>query len=151
MIFVQIIQESQSNVHTATGDGGVSYGLMQIQIMPANAVDCAGTAEGNRTSAQILGMFKEYLYGNGGNGSTFAAPETGSCLQGNGNDVAQALRCYNTGSVPDPSDLSVVSNESTPDYVSNVGNLLIGQTPPSEASRGFATVVGDPNNLPRVI
>lgn len=143
-----MIQESQGNVHTAAGDGGISHGLMQIQIMPGNAIDCAGTAKGGCSSAKILGMFEEYLYGNGGSGSTFAAPGIGSCLHANGNDVAKALRCYNTGSVPDPSDLSVVSNESTPDYVSNIGNLLIGQTPLSTASCGFANAGGDPRNLP---
>ncbi|MCJ1299443.1 hypothetical protein MMC08_002235 [Hypocenomyce scalaris] len=88
VIFVQMSQESQSNVHTATGDGGVYYGFVQIQI-----IDYAGTAEGNCTSAQVPGMFKEYLYRNGGSESTFAAPRIGSCLQANGNDVAQALRC----------------------------------------------------------
>lgn len=142
-----MIQESQGNVHTAAGDGGISYGLMQIQITPSNAVDCAGTVKGDCSSAKILSMFEEYLYGNGGSGSIFAAPGMGSCLQANGNDVAKALRCYNTGSVPDPSDLSVVSNESTPDYVSNIGNLLIGQTPPSAASCGFANAGGAPNQL----
>lgn len=143
-----MIQESQGNVHTAAGDGGISYGLMQIQITPGNAVDCSGTMKGACSSAKILSMFEEYLYGNGGSGSTFAAPGIGSCLQANGNDVAKALRCYNTGSVPDPSDLSVVSNESTPDYVSNIGNLLIGQTPPSAASCGFANAGGAPNRMP---
>lgn len=142
-----MIQESQGNVHTAAGDGGISYGLMQIQITPSNAVDCAGTVKGDCSSAKILSMFEEYLYGNGGSGSIFAAPGIGSCLQANGKDVAKALRCYNTGSVPDPSDLSVVSNESTPDYVSNIGNLLIGQTPPSAASCGFANAGGAPNQL----
>ena len=53
-------------MHTAAGDGGISYGLMQTQITPGNAIDCAGTANGGCSTARILGMFKNYLYGKGG-------------------------------------------------------------------------------------
>lgn len=56
-------------------------------------------------------------------------------------DVGTSLRWYNTGSVPDPSDLSVASDISTSSYVSDVANRLMGLSPDAvypDPSCGFA-------------
>lgn len=44
-------------------------------------------------------------------------------------DLGTSLRWYNTGSVPNPADLSVATPISTESYVSDVANRLQGLTP----------------------
>ena len=54
-------------------------------------------------------------------------------------NFGEALRCYNTGSVPNPQDLSQVVSGSTPSYVSDMANRVMGVTGTfDEASCGFA-------------
>ena len=135
-----MIEESWGDVHFSAGPSVNSYGVMQTNITPADAVDCVGIAKGNCSSVQILSMFKQYLYGNGGKGSEFAAPGIGYCLQANHNDVAKGLRCYNSGSVPYPDDVNSITNKGRWNYVSNIGQRLVGVImPPTWWCEGWDT------------
>lgn len=118
-------------MHIAAGRSGKSYGVMQTNVTPANAIDCADTDRGNCSATQILGIFKEHFYGNGVRGLDYATPGIGYCLQAYRNDTAKALRCYNSGSVPFPDDVNSVTDKGRIEYVSNVGKLLVGLPAPS--------------------
>ncbi|KAI9843824.1 MAG: hypothetical protein M1837_006084 [Sclerophora amabilis] len=120
IIFSVILQESGGDVRTRTGDDGQSPGLMQIH----GGTDCLSSSYGECPKETIHKMVNNGVQGTGPGG----ADGLKTCYARYGNSYPKALRCYNSGSVTDPSNLSSVS-AGTPSYVSDIGNRLQGADP----------------------
>ncbi|KAL9613276.1 MAG: hypothetical protein Q9167_002185 [Letrouitia subvulpina] len=124
LILAQVMQETGGTA-TLVGDSGESHGLLQVKLQNGESpVSCAPSG---CTYSDILKMLQQGINGHSGNGAP-QAPGIGYWL-GQTQGVGPALRSYNTGSVPDPSNLSVASQYSTESYVSDVGNRLNGIGP----------------------
>jgi hypothetical protein len=115
------------NVRERLGDNGAAHGLMQAH----GGQDCLGTSFGGCDADQVSAMLDAGIYG------TSQTQGLLSCYDQNGEDYAKALRCYNSGSVVDPSDLT--KGLGTPSYVSDLGNILRGSLPSwaAKTSCGF--------------
>jgi hypothetical protein len=105
------------NVRERLGDNGAAHGLMQAHGGP----DCLGTTFGGCTYDQVLAMLDAGVDG------TSQTQGLLSCYEQNGQNYPEALRCYNSGSVVDPGDLT--KGLGTASYVSDVGNILRGSLP----------------------
>ena len=117
------MQESNGHMHKA-GDGGKSIGLMQVQMLNGESgIVCASYI---CTREEIHAMIAQGVLGTT-RGDGPIAPGIASYLRGN--SVGTSLRWYNTGSLPNPADLSVATWFSTESYVSDVGNRLLGLAP----------------------
>lgn len=117
------MQESQGQI-SKTGDHGKSIGLLQVQLL--NGETGILCDPGHCSDEEILAMVEQGVLGTT-RGDGPLAP--GICFYTNQYDVGSSLRWYNTGSLPDPSDLSVASAISTSSYVSDVANRLMGLSP----------------------
>lgn len=117
------MQESNGHMHKA-GDGGKSIGLLQVQMLNGESgVVCASFI---CTREEIHAMIAQGVLGTT-RGDGPIAPGIAFYLEQF--DVATSLRWYNTGSVPNPADLSVATWFSTESYVSDVANRLLGHAP----------------------
>lgn len=105
------------DVRERLGDNGLAHGLMQVH----GGSDCLGTVEGGCTAAQVATMINDAIHG------TSQTQGLLSCFNQEGQSYAKALRCYNSGSVTDPGDLTI--GLGTRSYVSDVGNILRGALP----------------------
>ena len=119
IIFAIIMQETglTGNVRERIGDNGLAHGLMQAHGGP----DCLGTSFGDCSASQVSAMINAGVYG------TSLTQGLLSCYDQYGQSYAEALRCYNSGSVVDPSDLT--EGLGTAGYVSDIGNILRGSLP----------------------
>ncbi|KAI9761662.1 MAG: sister chromatid cohesion protein 1 [Chaenotheca gracillima] len=118
-----VMQESGGFVRKEPNDaGGRSKGLLQIN----GGHSCAYLPwDGCRTDL----ISQMVVDGVQGTGSWPAGAEgLSGCYTANGNQYNLAARCYNTGTVPDASDLSQ-AGAGTSSYVSDVGNRLMGIDP----------------------
>ncbi|KAI4858705.1 hypothetical protein F4820DRAFT_207065 [Hypoxylon rubiginosum] len=111
-----MIQESAGNTCRVCGDGGVSCGLLQVRGAPK---DCDGKAHPCPDSS-IRKAIECGAVGCGVEGSNIK-----SCVASRGQKWGEVLRCYNTGSVTDPSNLRVAS-PGDPRYVHLIANILLG-------------------------
>lgn len=117
------MQESNGHMHKA-GDGGKSIGLMQVQMLNGESgVICASPI---CTREEIHAMIAQGVLGTT-RGDGPIAPGIAFYLRQF--DVAPSLRWYNTGSLPNPADVSVATWFSTESYVSDVANRLLGLAP----------------------
>lgn len=105
------------DVRERLGDNGAAHGLMQAHGGP----DCLGTSFGGCGPDQVSAMLDAGVHGTGQTQGLL------SCYDQNGQNYAKALRCYNSGSVVDPGDLT--KGLGTASYVSDVGNILRGSLP----------------------
>ena len=134
--FALMMQESTGKVRPIHGDHGASHGMFQVQI--PGAPTCDGTTL-NTCSIQTITQMAAYgIFGQAlsvqpdgsitGTAPTPIAPGIAFWLWNQGGNVGQALRGYNTGRVPDPSDLLQTGGVGTVTYVSDVANRLVGGT-----------------------
>lgn len=123
IVLAQIMQESNGHMHKA-GDGGKSIGLMQVQMLNGErGVKCASYI---CSREEIHAMIAQGVLGTT-RGDGPRAP--GIAFYLGQFDVGTSLRWYNTGSLPNPDDLSVATWFSTESYVSDVANRLLGFAP----------------------
>jgi hypothetical protein len=124
ILFGIIMKETglTGDVREQLGDNGLAHGLMQVHGGP----DCLGTSFGECSQDQVTAMVSAAVYG------TSLTQGLLSCYQQYGESYAMALRCYNSGRVIDPNDLT--QGVGTPSYVSDVGNILLGSLPTSFAN-----------------
>lgn len=117
-----VMQES-GGVLGHIGDQGKSFGLMQVQLTSEAAINCA---PGKCTADDIISMLQQGVFGHTGTG----APVSPGIAYALANDnIAAALRVYNTGSVVDANNLQAATRCSTSSYVSDIGNRLLGISP----------------------
>lgn len=132
-----VMQESSGQTFK-NGDLQKSCGLMQVQPLNGEpGILCSPT---DCTYAKILGMIEQGVLGTT-KGDGPLAPGIAYWLQKY--TLAASLRVYNSGQVPNWSDLSIPTDRSTASYVSDVGNRLIGLAPEQflptrSATCGFA-------------
>lgn len=120
------MQESNGHMHKA-GDGGKSIGLMQVQMLNGESgIICASYV---CTREEIHAMIAQGVLGTT-RGDGPIAPGIAFYLREN--SVGASLRWYNTGSLPNPADLSVATWFSTESYVSDVANRLLGLAPEAQ-------------------
>ncbi|KKZ68795.1 hypothetical protein EMCG_05613 [[Emmonsia] crescens] len=117
IILAVVMQESHGNLRTSAG-GGITPGIMQALGSP----HCETTAKGKCDENTIKGMINAGVFG------TDKTPGLKACYEKNGRSYGAMLRCYNSGSIPDPSDLTK-AGPGTPSYVSDVANRLKGMEP----------------------
>lgn len=122
LMLVQVVQESNGNGNLVNDDG-LSHGLLQVQLQrePPATCDPAGCTYNN--------YVKMLQQGVNGHSDTGAPDPPGIAYWLQQNDPGAALRCYNTGHLPDPSDYSVATAKSTQSYVSDIANRLAGLSP----------------------
>lgn len=99
---------------------GPAQGLLQVHGCPQS---CAGKPKGQCSAGQIYGMYACAVDGAAGFGGLK------KCQTRYGGQVGEVVRCFNSGSVVDPQDLS--KGPGTPSYVSDVSNRLMGFQPPT--------------------
>ena len=122
LILAQIMQESGGDLGHV-GDSGKSIGLMQVQVTAETPVKCN---PGQCTKQDIIGMLQQSVNGHTGSGSPVSP---GIAFDLKSYAVGTALRVYNTGHLPDASNLQTASGCSTSSYVSDVANRLLGLSP----------------------
>ncbi|KAL8853597.1 MAG: hypothetical protein Q9221_001583 [Calogaya cf. arnoldii] len=120
--FAMIMQETSGNVRPIVGDGGKSYGLLQAQI-PGIPL-CDDYAKNECPEEVITAQIEFGIFGHAGTDSP-VAPGIAYWMGAQNDNVGRALRGYNTGSVPDPNDLTQAGG-ATLSYVSDVANRLTG-------------------------
>ncbi|CAL8582990.1 hypothetical protein XPA_008628 [Xanthoria parietina] len=120
--FAMMMQESSGKVRPIIGDYGKSYGLFQAQI-PGIPL-CNDYAKNECPEDVITTQVEFGIFGHAGTGSP-VAPGIAYWMGAEGGNVGRALRGYNTGSVPDPNDLTQAGG-ATASYVSDVANRLTG-------------------------
>ncbi|KAI4262601.1 MAG: hypothetical protein L6R42_002222 [Xanthoria sp. 1 TBL-2021] len=120
--FVMMMQESSGKVRPIVGDNGKSYGLFQAQIP---GIPLCNNYAKNECPEEVITTQVEFgIFGHAGTGSP-VAPGIAYWMEAQAGNVGRALRGYNTGSVPDPNDLTQ-SGGATASYVSDVANRLTG-------------------------
>ncbi|KAL8740184.1 MAG: hypothetical protein Q9190_007085 [Brigantiaea leucoxantha] len=124
LILAQVMQET-GGAANLIGDNGESHGLLQVKLQNGEAP--AACDPSGCTYDNILKMLQQGINGHSGTG-TPQAPGIAYWL-GQTQGVGPAVRSYNSGSVPDASDLSVATPYSTESYVSDIGNRLTGISP----------------------
>ncbi|KAL8907512.1 MAG: hypothetical protein Q9171_005827 [Xanthocarpia ochracea] len=122
IVFAVMMQESSGKVRPIVGDYGKSYGLLQAQI-PGIPL-CDDYSKNECPEDVITSQIKFGVFGHDGNGSP-VAPGLAYWMEAQAGDVSRSLRGYNTGSVPDPNDLTK-AGAATVSYVSDVANRLTG-------------------------
>ncbi|KAI4183230.1 MAG: hypothetical protein LQ346_006401 [Caloplaca aetnensis] len=120
--FAVMMQESSGKVRPIIGDWGKSYGLFQVQI-PGVPL-CDDYPVNQCPSSVITSQVEHGIYGHSGRDTAPQAPGIAYWLEAQGGDVGRAVRGYNTGSVPDPNDLTAASG--TRSYASDIANRLVG-------------------------
>ncbi|KAI0176025.1 hypothetical protein GGR52DRAFT_341954 [Hypoxylon sp. FL1284] len=111
-----MIHESDGNTARQCGDQGQSCGPLQVR---GASNECAGKAH-PCPDATIRKQIQCGTVGCGVEGNNIQ-----QCASSQNRKWGEALRCYNTGSVRDPSNLRVAKpGESS--YVQNVANILVG-------------------------
>ncbi|KAL8782639.1 MAG: hypothetical protein Q9213_005226 [Squamulea squamosa] len=120
--FATMMQESSGKVRPIVGDYGKSYGLFQAQV-PGVPL-CDDYAKNECPEDVITSQVEFGIFGHDGTGSP-VAPGIAYWMATQGGDVGRSLRGYNTGSVPDPNDLTQAGGATT-SYVSDVANRLTG-------------------------
>ncbi len=131
------MQESIGFVRPGQGDDGASYGIFQVQLQKQYqpAANCIGTALNACPQSNIQAMAENGIYGHSGTSSAPVAPGVGYWMTTEGGHVGLALRGYNTGSVPDTTNLTIITLTDcrgknyfagTQTYVTDVGNRLTG-------------------------
>ncbi|KAI1769308.1 hypothetical protein GGR53DRAFT_473847 [Hypoxylon sp. FL1150] len=111
-----MIQESAGNTCRTCGDSGASCGLLQVRGAPK---DCDGTAH-PCADGSIQKAIQCGTVGCGVEGSNIK-----SCVASQGQQWGDVLRCYNTGSVPDKTNLRVALS-GDPRYIHMIANILLG-------------------------
>ncbi|KAI1395281.1 hypothetical protein F4819DRAFT_198516 [Hypoxylon fuscum] len=111
-----MIQESAGNTCRVCGDGGVSCGLLQVRGAPK---DCENKTHPCPESSIRKGI-QCGTVGCGVEGSNIK-----NCAASQGKKWGEVLRCYNSGTVKDPSNLRVAS-PGDPRYVHLIANILLG-------------------------
>lgn len=104
-------------------DKGKSIGLMQVQTTAEAPVRCSPD---NCGPDVVLGMIQQGVNGHTGSGDPVSP---GIAFYLRQYPPGASLRWYNTGSLPDPKDYSVVVGVSTQSYVSDIANRLKGLSP----------------------
>lgn len=121
-ILAMVMQES-GGVLNHPGDNGKSFGLMQVQVAPKDSINCA---PGKCTADDITGMLQQGVFGHRGTGAP-VSPGIAYALANE--NIAAALRVYNSGMVVDANNLQAATPCSTSSYVSDIGNRLLGLSP----------------------
>ncbi|KAL8798886.1 MAG: hypothetical protein Q9182_006316 [Xanthomendoza sp. 2 TL-2023] len=122
IVFAMVMQESSGKVRPIIGDNGLSFGLMQVQNP---AIPLCNDYAKNECPADVITTQIEFgVFGHEGTGSP-VAPGIAYWVGAEGGDIGRALRGYNTGSVPDPNDLTN-AGAATKSYVSDIANRLTG-------------------------
>ncbi|KAI5297656.1 DNA-directed RNA polymerase I subunit RPA2, partial [Ascosphaera pollenicola] len=121
LLFAIMLEESRGDCHVVAGDLGKSVGILQVH---GCTVTCHDVAKGQCSAPKIKGMIDCGVQG------TDVFQGFKGCLTDNNNDVGAALRCYNSGSVPDKHDLTKGAGRAS--YVSDVGNWVVGVQPPTD-------------------
>ncbi|KAI4283125.1 MAG: hypothetical protein L6R38_002389 [Xanthoria sp. 2 TBL-2021] len=120
--FATMMQESSGKVRPIIGDNGKSYGLFQAQIP---GIPLCNDYAKNECPEEVITTQVEFgIFGHAGTGSP-VSPGIAYWMEAEAGNVGRALRGYNTGSVPDPNDLTQ-SRGATASYVSDVANRLTG-------------------------
>ncbi|KAL8670173.1 MAG: hypothetical protein Q9168_005270 [Polycauliona sp. 1 TL-2023] len=120
--FAMMMQESSGKVRPIVGDNGKSYGLFQAQIP---GIPLCNDYAKNECPDDVIRTQAEFgIFGHKGTGAP-VAPSIAYWIGAEDGNVGRALRGYNTGSVPDPNDLTQ-SGGATASYVSDVANRLTG-------------------------
>ncbi|KAK2809118.1 hypothetical protein FQN50_004172 [Emmonsiellopsis sp. PD_5] len=127
ILLTVIMQESTGNMRTHAGDG-VTPGIMQALGSPS----CQGRPFDGCDENSIRAMIRAGVFGTG------RTQGLKSCYDTHGRSYGAALRCYNSGSIRDPSNLAAASY-GTPSYVSDVANRLKGVAPPKGCPFGAPT------------
>ncbi|KAL8923630.1 MAG: hypothetical protein Q9172_003054 [Xanthocarpia lactea] len=122
IVFALMMQESSGKVRPIIGDYGKSYGLLQAQT-PGIPL-CDDYAKNECPEDVITSQIEFGVFGHDGNGWP-VAPGLAYWMEAQAGDVGRSLRGYNTGSVPDPNDLTK-AGAATASYVSDVANRLTG-------------------------
>lgn len=117
-----MLQESSGKVRPIVGDYGKSYGLFQVQL-PGVPL-CTDYPVDQCPMSVITAQVENGIYGHSGTSTPPQAPGLAYWLGAQGGDVGRAVRGYNTGSVPDPNDLTQASG--TRSYASDIANRLVG-------------------------
>lgn len=118
LVLATILQESGGMLDApCTGTG--NCGLMQG---PPGSASYDG---GSDAAASIEQMIRDGVQGTPGTWPS-GGPGLEYWLDVYGGEPWKALRAYNTGSVPDGSDLSVTNGVGTESYVVDVANRLVG-------------------------
>ncbi|KAI0836412.1 hypothetical protein F5Y06DRAFT_108777 [Hypoxylon sp. FL0890] len=112
-----MIQESVGNTCRVCGDNGASCGLLQVRGAPN---DCANKPHPCPESSIRKAIQCGTVGCDGAYGTNIK-----NCVASEGNNWGAVARCYNTGSVTDPSDLRV-AQWGDPRYVQLVANILLG-------------------------
>lgn len=122
-ILAMVMQESGGALGHV-GDNNKSIGLMQVQLTTGETpIQCD---PGTCTADDITGMLEQSIFGHRGTG----APQSpGIAYDLENNNIAAALRVYNTGHVENANNLQVATKCSTGSYVSDIGNRLLGISP----------------------
>ncbi|KAL8735319.1 MAG: hypothetical protein Q9166_000864 [cf. Caloplaca sp. 2 TL-2023] len=120
--FAIMMQESAGKVRPIVGDHGKSFGLFQAQIP---GIPLCDNYTKNECPTDVITSQVEFgIFGHDGTGSP-VAPGFAYWMGAQGGNVGRSLRGYNTGSVPNPNDLTQ-AGVATPSYVSDVANRLTG-------------------------
>ncbi|KAK2782577.1 hypothetical protein FQN53_009710 [Emmonsiellopsis sp. PD_33] len=127
ILLTVIMQESTGNMRTRAGDG-VTPGIMQALGSPS----CEHRPFDGCNENSIRAMIRAGVFG------TSKTQGLKSCYDTHGKSYGPALRCYNSGSIKDPSNLAA-TNYGTPSYVSDVANRLRGVAPPESCAFGAPT------------
>ncbi|KAI4188125.1 MAG: hypothetical protein LQ348_003977 [Seirophora lacunosa] len=120
--FAVMMQESSGKVRPVIGDAGKSYGLFQVQ-RPGIPL-CNTYAKNQCPKSVITSQVENGIYGHNGTSTPPQAPGLAYWMRAQGGYVGRAVRGYNTGSVPNPNDLTDAT--ATRSYASDIANRLVG-------------------------
>ncbi|QDS75098.1 hypothetical protein FKW77_007093 [Venturia effusa] len=122
--FAMAMQESQASVRPHSGDQGNSRGTFQVQI--PGSVTCLGTPIDECKAEQILAMVSLGICGQWSCAPPYQSPGIVTYWQRYPTDVGLIARGYNSGSVYDQNDLTVVA-VGTNSYSSDISNRMMGR------------------------
>lgn len=118
------MQESQASVRPHSGDQGNSRGTFQVQI--PGSVTCLGTPVGGCTTDQINAMVSLGVCGQLTCSPPYQRPGIITYWQQYPTEIGWITRGYNSGSVYDQNDLTVVA-VGTNSYASDIANRMMGR------------------------
>lgn len=124
LAFAMAMQESQASVRPHSGDQGNSRGTFQVQI--PGSVTCLGIPVGGCTTDQIYAMVSLGVCGQLTCSPPYQRPGIASYWAQNPNQIGFITRGYNSGSVYDWNDLTVVAF-GTNSYSSDIANRMMGR------------------------
>ncbi|KAL8653025.1 MAG: hypothetical protein Q9210_002343 [Variospora velana] len=120
--FAVMMQESSGKVRPIIGDTGKSYGLFQVQ-QPGIPL-CNNYAKNHCPKSVITSQVQNGIYGHNGTSTPPQAPGLAYWMRVQRDNIGRAVRGYNSGSVPNPSDLTNAT--ATRSYASDIANRLVG-------------------------